>query len=175
MVEKRTCVASTYAASISEWNSYRKSTTWKQGDKILTKKWRKGQRPQESTRDLLWPKQARPFEKCCNLWRSALKLAYLSPEVLRATTAHTMLPLNVHLGPDPGFAPRILTYLPAAKFFNRRATLLDIDYTTVLKAPSKNDDSKSTASWHYLIYQRPHPLSQSLSHECPDVSWSLPN
>ena len=65
--EENLCRINLYAASISEWNSYRKSTTWKQGDKILTKKWRKGQRPQESTRDLLWPKQARPFEKCCNL------------------------------------------------------------------------------------------------------------
>ena len=48
---------------------------------------------------LLWPKQACPFEKSWTLWRGALKLAYLSPKVLRASTARTMLPLNVPLRP----------------------------------------------------------------------------
>ena len=70
-----------------------------EGDNLLPEVWQ-GRQPQESSSDLLWPKQARPFQKYWSLWRHALKLAYLSPEVLRATTAcTTILPLNVPLGP----------------------------------------------------------------------------
>ena len=69
-----------------------------EGDNILPEVWQ-GRRPQESSSDLLWPNQARPFEKSWALWRSAIKLAYLSPEVLRATATRTILPLNVPLGP----------------------------------------------------------------------------
>ena len=60
-----------------------------EGDNLLPEVWQ-GRRSQELFSDLLWPKQARPFEKSRTLWRSALKLAYLSPKVLQATTARTI-------------------------------------------------------------------------------------
>ena len=84
----KTCHDSTYVAYTSEWNSSRKSEICNPaGDYILTEVWQ-DRRPQEASSHLLWPNQARPFEKSWSVWQqSALKLAYLSPEVLRATTA----------------------------------------------------------------------------------------
>ena len=41
-----------------------------EGDNILPEVWQ-GRRPQESSSDLLWPNQARRFEKSWSLWRSA--------------------------------------------------------------------------------------------------------
>jgi hypothetical protein len=69
-----------------------------EGDCILPEVW-KGIRPNDSKSAILWPRQARPFEKSWSLWREATKLAYLGPEVLRAAKARTNLPLNVPLGP----------------------------------------------------------------------------
>ena len=60
-----------------------------EGDNILPEVWQ-GRRPQDSS-SVLWPNQARLFENSWSLWRSAIKLAYLSPEVLRATAARTIL------------------------------------------------------------------------------------
>jgi hypothetical protein len=68
-----------------------------EGDNLLQEVWQ-GQRPNESTSLILWPKQARPFEKSWTLWRGALKHAYLSPEVLQANKARALLPLNIPLG-----------------------------------------------------------------------------
>jgi hypothetical protein len=68
------------------------------GDCILPEVW-KGIRPNESKSAMFWPRQARRFEKSWSLWREAIKLAYLGPEVLRAAKARTNLPLNVPLGP----------------------------------------------------------------------------
>jgi hypothetical protein len=68
-----------------------------EGDNILPEVWQ-GRKPHESKSTILWPKQERPFDQSWTLWRAALKHAYLSPEVLRATQARTLLPLNVPLG-----------------------------------------------------------------------------
>jgi hypothetical protein len=59
-----------------------------ESDSILPEVWQ-GIRPHDSCSAFLWPKQTRPFEKSWNLWREAIKLAYLGPS----------LPLNVQLGP----------------------------------------------------------------------------
>ena len=69
-----------------------------EGDNLLSESWQ-GWRPHDSKSTILWPNQARPFETSWKLWRGALKHAFLSPEVIRATKARTSLPLNVRLGP----------------------------------------------------------------------------
>jgi hypothetical protein len=68
------------------------------GDEILQEVWN-GRRPQESQTTLLWPNQPRPREKSWAEWRTALKDAFLAPNVIRANKARASLTLNQPLGP----------------------------------------------------------------------------
>jgi hypothetical protein len=67
------------------------------GNELLREPWH-GRRPADSQSALYWPNQARPHEPSWNAWRCALKLAYLGPEIVRATKNRTTLPLNCPLG-----------------------------------------------------------------------------
>jgi hypothetical protein len=75
------------------------------GDGLLPEIWQ-GRRCHDSKSAIIWPNQARPYEKSWNNWRSALKLAYLSPEIQRATKARTLLPLNITLAASSWISTR---------------------------------------------------------------------
>jgi hypothetical protein len=67
------------------------------GNELLREPWQ-GRRPVDSESALYWPNQACPHEPSWNAWRCALKLAYLGPEIVRATRNRNTLPLNCPLG-----------------------------------------------------------------------------
>jgi hypothetical protein len=62
-------------------------TCTSESNSILPEAWQ-GIRPRNSCSAFLWPKQARPFEKSWNLWREAIKLAYLGPQKYCALQKH---------------------------------------------------------------------------------------